>query len=265
MVSKTYFLLSYFNLERKLTFQSYLFYTRNVCTDSNNENTHWVNSPSILIFQPDWLKTELVCPCCWCCLSVCPVLIYLRTNAWLPRDTTQIRADNNFYKQNKDKNGVVAGLIIAAVRWQKINYRLTERQSVPLFIPWPSPGPGGSSASKILPAVVTSNQYEDSGQEVPRVLIASEEFEWSPPASCPVQCDEARGLFTNDLLINMKYAAWETDQGWESPAIFIVCVVWMMSVEISVDKPHTKDKRQGSVGSLQPVPSVADINPVPAG
>ena len=54
----------------------------------------------------------------------------MRTNARLPRDTTQIRADNNFYKQNKDKNGVVAGLIIAAVRWQKINYRLTERQSV---------------------------------------------------------------------------------------------------------------------------------------
>ena len=117
----------------------------------------------------------MVCPCCRCCLSVSPLLIYLRTKAGLPRDTTQRRADNNFYKQNKDKNSVVACLIIAAVKCHKINYKLAET-FFPLSIPRPSPGGAGSSALKILLPVVTSNQYEDSGQ-VPRVLIASQEFE----------------------------------------------------------------------------------------
>ena len=84
-------------------------------------------------------------------LSVSPVLIYLRTNGGLPRDTIERRADNNFYKQNKDKNSVVAGLIIAPVKRHKINDKLTET-FFPLVTPRPSPGRGGSSALKILTA-----------------------------------------------------------------------------------------------------------------
>ena len=147
-------------------------------------------------------------------LSVCPVLIYLRTNGGLPRDTIQRRADNNFYKQNKDKNSVVAGLIIAAVKWHKINDKLTETEILSSVYPQPrpSPGRGGSCVLvEILPPVVTSNQDQDSGlgrlgrfpgfSSYQRNLNSvSPSLHIQPPVQSAVT---RRGVFINDLLINM--------------------------------------------------------------